>query len=195
MLETSWDQCRNMVQYSFTSTETIRLVRTDSPGRPPRLSNSSWTMLRVASPSRDRYQTFAWWENLLSFPTFIVISFDSFKLLSRSVFSSEHFENDSMLTLFSFSFSSWCYLPTTRYWNGKQTPTYTNRHTHARKRQTTLQARSLQAVWVCFVMPLAVYATSVTIHTYILLSAQTSVSVYKIYVSFKHHYPYVFQNY
>ena len=26
------------VQYCFTSTETIRLVRTDSPGRPPRLS-------------------------------------------------------------------------------------------------------------------------------------------------------------
>ena len=27
----------------FTSTETRRLVRTDSPGRPPRLSHSSWT--------------------------------------------------------------------------------------------------------------------------------------------------------
>ena len=37
-------QCRSMVQYSFTSTETKRLVRTDSPGRPPRLSHSSWTM-------------------------------------------------------------------------------------------------------------------------------------------------------
>ena len=33
-----------MVQYSFTSTETRRLVRTDSPERPPRLSHSSWTM-------------------------------------------------------------------------------------------------------------------------------------------------------
>ena len=33
-----------MVQYSFMSTETMRLVRTDSPGRPPRLSHSSWTM-------------------------------------------------------------------------------------------------------------------------------------------------------
>ena len=32
---------RSMVQYSFTSTETVRLVRTDSPGRPPRLSHSS----------------------------------------------------------------------------------------------------------------------------------------------------------
>ena len=44
ILGTSWDQCRSTVQYSFTSTETIRLVRTDSPGRPPRLLNSSWTM-------------------------------------------------------------------------------------------------------------------------------------------------------
>ena len=35
--------CMSMVQYSFTSTETRRLVRTDSPGRPPRLSHSSWT--------------------------------------------------------------------------------------------------------------------------------------------------------
>ena len=33
-----------MVQYSFTSTETRRLARTDSPGRPPRLSHSSRTM-------------------------------------------------------------------------------------------------------------------------------------------------------
>ena len=44
ILGTSWDQCRSMVEYSFTSTETRRLVRTDSPGRPPRLSHSSWTM-------------------------------------------------------------------------------------------------------------------------------------------------------
>ena len=43
-LGTSRDQCRSMVQYNFTSTETRRLVRTDSPGRPPRLSHSSWTM-------------------------------------------------------------------------------------------------------------------------------------------------------
>ena len=42
ILGTSWDQCRSMVQYSFTSTETRRLVWTDSPGRPPRLSHSSW---------------------------------------------------------------------------------------------------------------------------------------------------------
>ena len=43
ILITSWDQCRSMVQYSITSTETRRFVRTDSSGRPPRLSHSSWT--------------------------------------------------------------------------------------------------------------------------------------------------------
>ena len=46
ILGTSCDQCRSMVQYSFTSTESRGLVRTDSPGRPPRLSHSSWTMRR-----------------------------------------------------------------------------------------------------------------------------------------------------
>ena len=45
ILGTGCDQCRSTVQYSFTSTETRRLVRTDGPGRPPRLSHSSWTML------------------------------------------------------------------------------------------------------------------------------------------------------
>ena len=49
ILGTSWDQCRSIVQYSFTSTETRRLVRTDSPGRPPRLSHSFWTMNRPNS--------------------------------------------------------------------------------------------------------------------------------------------------
>ena len=44
ILGTSCDQCRSTVQQIFTSTETRRLVRTDSPGRPPRLSHSSWTM-------------------------------------------------------------------------------------------------------------------------------------------------------
>ena len=39
--DNDWDQCRSMVQYSFTSTETRRLVRTNSPGRPPRLV-SDW---------------------------------------------------------------------------------------------------------------------------------------------------------
>ena len=51
ILGTSCDQCRSMVQYSFTSTETRRLARTDSPGRPPRLSHSSWTMLYVEQGS------------------------------------------------------------------------------------------------------------------------------------------------
>ena len=33
--------CDSMVQCCFTSTETVRLVRTGSPGRPPQLPHSS----------------------------------------------------------------------------------------------------------------------------------------------------------
>ena len=43
----SWDQCVSTVQCCFTSTETIKLVRSDNPGRPPRLSHSSWTMAEL----------------------------------------------------------------------------------------------------------------------------------------------------
>ena len=38
ILETNCDQCLSMVQ---CSTKTVRLIRTESPGRPPRLSHSS----------------------------------------------------------------------------------------------------------------------------------------------------------
>ena len=44
ILGTNCDQCVSMVQCCFTSTETIRLIRTGSPGQPPRLSHSSWTV-------------------------------------------------------------------------------------------------------------------------------------------------------
>ena len=50
ILGTSCDQCRSTVPYIFTSTETRRLVRTDSPGQPPRLSHSSRTMKWKQSP-------------------------------------------------------------------------------------------------------------------------------------------------
>ena len=46
-LGTNCDQCRSMVQCCFTSTETVRLIRTESPGRPPRLSHSSWTLMSM----------------------------------------------------------------------------------------------------------------------------------------------------
>ena len=48
ILGTNCDQCLSMVQYCFTSTKTIRLIRTESPGRPPRLSHSSelWRRFR-----------------------------------------------------------------------------------------------------------------------------------------------------
>ena len=44
ILGTNCDQCVCMVQCCFTSTETVRLIRTGSPGQPPRLSHSSWTL-------------------------------------------------------------------------------------------------------------------------------------------------------
>ena len=44
ILGTNCDQCVCMVQCCFTSTETIRLIRTGSTGRPSRLSHSSWTL-------------------------------------------------------------------------------------------------------------------------------------------------------
>ena len=45
ILGTNCDQCRSStVQCCFTSTETVRLIRTESPGRPPRLSHNSWTL-------------------------------------------------------------------------------------------------------------------------------------------------------
>ena len=43
ILGTNCDQCLSMVQSCFTSTETVRLITTESPGRPLRLSHSSWT--------------------------------------------------------------------------------------------------------------------------------------------------------
>ena len=44
ILGTNCDQCLRMVQCCFTSTETVRRIRTERPGRPPRLSHSSWTL-------------------------------------------------------------------------------------------------------------------------------------------------------
>ena len=41
ILGTNCDQCVCMVQCCFTSTETMKLIRTGGPGRPPRLSHSS----------------------------------------------------------------------------------------------------------------------------------------------------------
>ena len=41
VLGTNCDQCVSMVHCCFASTETTRLIRTGSPGRPPRLSHST----------------------------------------------------------------------------------------------------------------------------------------------------------
>ena len=46
ILGTNCYQCVCMVQCCFTSTETIRLIRTGSPEQPPRLSHTSWTLAK-----------------------------------------------------------------------------------------------------------------------------------------------------
>ena len=53
ILGTNCDQRRSMVQCCFTSTETRRLIRTLSPGRPPRLSHSSWTLENLETPKGE----------------------------------------------------------------------------------------------------------------------------------------------
>ena len=44
ILGTNCDQCQSTVQYCFTSMETIRLIRMESPRWPPQFSHSSWTL-------------------------------------------------------------------------------------------------------------------------------------------------------
>ena len=58
ILGTNCDQCVSMVQCCFMSTETVRLIRTGSPGRPPRLSHSSWTLI---------WAQVRWWFKLSSY--------------------------------------------------------------------------------------------------------------------------------
>ena len=69
ILGTSFDQCMCMVQCCFTSTETVRLIRTGSPGRPPQLSHSSWTLMcddvfvtffLIVFSARTAYLTASW---------------------------------------------------------------------------------------------------------------------------------------
>ena len=50
ILGTNCDQCLSTVQCFFTSTETVRLIRTESPGRPPRFLHSSWTLNPTNGP-------------------------------------------------------------------------------------------------------------------------------------------------
>ena len=52
---TNCDQWVFMVHCCFTSTETIRLIRTGSPGRPPRRSHSSWTLREPNIPEQAKY--------------------------------------------------------------------------------------------------------------------------------------------
>ena len=51
VLGTNCDQCQSMVQCCFTSTETVRLIRTESPGRPHQRSHGSWTLVSKSAES------------------------------------------------------------------------------------------------------------------------------------------------
>ena len=51
---------RDKLIYSFTSTETRRFVRTDSSGRPPRLSHSSWTMIECVCDHHALRRGYMW---------------------------------------------------------------------------------------------------------------------------------------
>ena len=55
ILGTNCDQCVCMVQCCLTSTETIMLIWTGSPGQPLRLSHSSWTLMESHRPILSRY--------------------------------------------------------------------------------------------------------------------------------------------
>ena len=64
ILGTNCDQCVCMVQCCFTPTESIRLIRTESPGRPPPFSHSSWTLMSQGSLGWDIYSNRrldTWW--------------------------------------------------------------------------------------------------------------------------------------
>ena len=60
ILGTNCDQCMCMVQCCFMATETIRLIRTESPGWPPQHSHSSWTL-------RPHYYYYYYYTKLLTF--------------------------------------------------------------------------------------------------------------------------------
>ena len=68
---------------NLTSTETRRLVRTDSPGRLPRLSHSSWTQIKQGAAfiaankvyTSANKSTIVWIETELFFSFFFLSSF------------------------------------------------------------------------------------------------------------------------
>ena len=117
VLGTSWDQCRSMVQYSFTSTETRRLVRTDSPGRPPRLSHSSWTMKLTVSDAKglETVNKFSgeFGNEIFYFVSFILISFASWSAYLKS----GEFGNEILYFVYFIliTFASWSAFSNTSY--------------------------------------------------------------------------------
>ena len=81
-LGTNCDQCRSMVQCCFTSTETVRLIRTESPRRPPRLSHSSWTLSSSPAPPPCSWSLHWVWASF-----FVRVQLTSLLLISPGLWS------------------------------------------------------------------------------------------------------------
>ena len=55
ILGTNCDQCLSMVQCCFMSTETVRLIRTESPGRPPRATFTQFLNSELMGEHKQSY--------------------------------------------------------------------------------------------------------------------------------------------
>ena len=102
MLGTNCDQCRSMVQCCFTSTETVRLITTGSPGRQPtstQLLNSEGALFifvhrRCQHPAKgldtnkeSSFEPFMVWilfQNASSHSCFILIDFETRTQIKRN---------------------------------------------------------------------------------------------------------------
>ena len=79
-LGTNCDQCQSMVQCCFMSTETVRLIRTESLGQPPQLSRSSWTPTSFLTK----------WDDLLQQPSVLPGAYWQHEDATRSPVKAHH---------------------------------------------------------------------------------------------------------
>ena len=80
ILGTNCDQCQSMVQCCFMSTETVRLIRTESLGQPPQLSRSSWTPTSFLTK----------WDDLLQQPSVLPGAYRLHEDATRSPVKAHH---------------------------------------------------------------------------------------------------------
>ena len=126
ILGTSWDQCWSMVQHSFTSMETRRLVRMDSPGRPPRLSHSSWTIWNIKQKQYHLFYALGrgwgggevhWWHNSLDAglnKVSVWLQLKSFAILKKREKKEEEYFDSWMMKETDMSHQCYCHK---KLWN------------------------------------------------------------------------------